>query len=193
MTKTNKARLTLLLALAFWGSPSQGQREQKATQREQSSFSMEQEIVPIEKPVELPERAVQAPEKDADVSSCMENANVHPGQLPSSWFVGSLVHLDGPGEIAFVVLRSPLKATEPMHPAPNACFLGPYTAKFWVLRVTGGNYELALTVQTHGLEVLEAKWKGYRDIRTTASSLNGSTSTLYEFDGQRYKVSGEKS
>jgi len=186
-TMRHKSRLGLLLAVTMYGATGHTQQGEKPLQREQSSFSMEQEIVPIEKPVTLPGGALQALEKDTDVSSCMENANVSSGQLPSSWFVGSQIHLEGPGEMDLIVLPRNLGATQSMHPAPNACFFGPYTAKFWVLRMTREGYELALSVHTHGLGVLKTRWKGYRDIETAISSLNGSTTTLYRFDGQHYK------
>ena len=182
----DKACLLLLLALTLSGTATQTSQSQGARSREQSSFSMETEMVPIEKPVSLPEGALRVLEKDAGVASCMQNETVSPGQLPSSWFVGSQIHLDGPDETDLIVLPGPLEAPQPMHPAPNACFFGAYTAKFWVLRLTGEGYKLVLKVDAHGLGVLKTKRNGYRDIETTVSSLNGSTTTLFRFNGQRY-------
>jgi hypothetical protein len=187
-----RACLIPLLALAACGAVGQSRQGEKTRQREQLDFSMETEIVPIERPVSLPEGALRLLEKEADVSSCMVNAKLSPGQLPASWFVGSQVHLDGPDEMDLIVLPSPLEATQPMHPAPNACFFGPYTAKFWVLRMTRNGYELALTVHTHGLGVLKSGWKGHRDIETGISTLNGTTTTLFRFDGKQYKLHNEK-
>lgn len=187
-----RACFILLLALSLCGVAGQSQQGDKTRQPEQLDFSMETEIVPIEKPVTLPEGALRLLEKEADVSSCMKDANLSPSQLPTSWFVGSKIHLDGPDEMDLIVLPSDLEATQPKHPAPNACFFGPYTAKFWVLRMTRNGYELALTVHTHSLGVLKTGWKGHRDIETTVSTLNGTTTTLFRFDGKQYKLHNEK-
>ena len=192
IVQKRRACLTLVLALAVCGAAGQSQQDEKTRQREQLDFSMETEIVPVEKPVTLPEAALRLLEKEADVSSCMENANVSPGQLSSSWFVGSEIHLGGPDEIDLIVLPSELKPTQPMHRPPNACFFGPYTAKFWVLRMTRNGYELALAVHAHDLGALKTRWNGHRDIETTVSTLNGSTTTLFRFDGKQYKIHSEK-
>jgi len=177
-------QLLLLFAVSMYEMAAQVPGAEMTRQREQLSFSMEQEIVPIVKPATLPEGALRALEKDADIVFCMKNENLSPSQLPSSWFVGSQIHLDGPDEIDLIVLPN-LTA--------NTCFVGPYTAKFWVLRMTGKGYELALSVHTHGLEVLKSSWKGYRDIETTVSTLNGTTTTLFRFDGKQYASQSQSS
>jgi hypothetical protein len=181
-SSTARLRFLLLFAVSVYEMAAQVPVAEMTRQREQSSFSMEQEIVPIVKPATLSEGALRALEKDADIASCMENENLSPGQLPFSWFIGSQIHLDGPDEIDLIVLPN-LTA--------NTCFVGPYTAKFWVLRMTRKGYELALSVHTHGMEVLKRSWKGYRDIETTVSTLHGTTTTLFRFDGKQYALQSQ--
>ncbi len=74
-----------------------------------------------------------------------------------------------------------------MKPAPNACFIGPYTSKWWVLRKTRDGYKIALSVDAHDLEVRKTTRNGYRDILASISTLQGTTATLYRFDGKKYK------
>jgi hypothetical protein len=187
----DQALLILMLVLTVFGAASPAQQGEKTREREQLDFSMEQEIVPIQQPVTLSKGALKVLEKEADVSSCMENAKLSAGQLPNSWFVGSQVHLDGPDEIDLIVLPSQLKATQPMHPVPNACFFGPYTTKFWVLRMSMKGFELVLSVNAHDLGVRKTSWERHRDIEASVSSLNGTTTSIFRFDGQQYRLQKE--
>ena len=184
--------VSLLLCVVLVGFAQVRQANPKEN-HEQHDFSIEQEIVPIERPVGLPESALQALQEDSAVISCLADQNVKNDRVPSSWFVASEVHLAGPDEIDLIVLPAPLKASGPMHPAPNACFMGPYTGKFWVLRQAQKGYEIVLRDDAHDLGVRRTKWKGYRDIDTSLRTLNGTTIRLFRFDGKQYKLHSEKS
>jgi hypothetical protein len=160
-------------------------------QNEQRSFSVEQELVPIEKPSHLPKEALRVLAKEAGVASCLENENLSIDQLPSSWFVASVIHLDGPNEIDFVIL--PNLGSEPQHhPGPAACFLGANTGQFWIIRKTRTGYELALTFFAHGLGILDSRSNGLRDIEAGTDSVHGQTTTLFKFNGEQYKLYSEK-
>ena len=183
-----KRQLAVLFASGVLALACQAQQSVRTGEPEQGDFSMETEIVPIKKPVDLPRSALKALAHDSIVSSCLASQNLPSDQLPAFWFVASEIHLNGPEEADLIVLPSDLKAPEPMHPAPNACFVGPYTVNFWVLRMTQGGCEVALSVHTHDLGVRKTRSKGYRDIETSISNLNGSTTTLFRFDGKHYKA-----
>lgn len=131
-----KERLVPLLLIGVFFTCSQARQDAKKQHHEQTEFSMEREILPIEKPVTLSEDALRALRKDPAVSSCLESENLPNDRLPVSWFVASEIHLTRPNQPDLIVLPAELKAPAPMQPAPNACFLGPYTCKWWVLRKT---------------------------------------------------------
>jgi len=163
----------------------------KHRQSEQSDFSVEQELVPVEKPSHLSQEALQVLAKEAGVASCLKNEGLSSDQLPSSWFVASQIHLDGPNEVDFVVL--PNLASEPQrHPGPAACFLGASTGQFWIIRKTCTGYELALTLFAHGLGILDSRSNGLRDIEAGTVSVHAETTTLFKFTGKQYKLYSEK-
>ena len=124
----------LLLLLLLFAVALGAQERRGAPENEQRNFSMEQEIVPIRVPAILPEGALLALASDRSVSSCLHKQNSSPTHPPATWFVASEIHLYAPDEIDLIVLPAILKAQRSMSPAPNACFIGPYTSRFWVLR-----------------------------------------------------------
>ena len=79
-----------------------------------------------------------------------------------------------------------------MKPAPNACFVGPYTTKWWILRKVAEDYEVILSVDAHDIEVTKTKSRGYRDIEAGITSMQGTTTTRYRFDGKHYQRFREK-
>lgn len=164
---------------------------EKGEQKEQSSFSVEQDIVPIEKPSHLPQEALQVLAEEAGVASCLENEGLSSDKLPSSWFIVSEIHLDGPNEVDLAVL--PNLASEPQHhPGPAACFLGANTGQFWIIRKTPSGYRLVLSLFTHGLTVLGSRSNLLRDIEAVTISLHGATTSLFKFNGKQYKLYSEK-
>jgi len=183
-----KELLTPLLMVGVLVVFARAQQRERAQHQQQTEFSMEQEIVPIKKALTPPEAALRTLERQPAVSSCLESENSSNGQLPASWFVASEIHLAGPDESDLIVLPAELKAPVPMRPAPNACFIGPYTSKFWVLRKMGEGYQVVLSVDAHDVKLRPTRWRGYRDIETSISNLRGTTTTLYRFDGDKYRL-----
>lgn len=177
----------LLLLLLLFAVALGAQERRGAPENEQRNFSMEQEIVPIRVPAILPEGALLALASDRSVSSCLHKQNSSPTHPPATWFVASEIHLYAPDEIDLIVLPAILKAQRSMSPAPNACFIGPYTSRFWVLRETAKGYDLVLAVDAHDLSVLRSKWKGHYEIETSVSTLHGTKPMVFRFDGRLYR------
>jgi hypothetical protein len=147
--------------------------------------------VPIEKPSHLPQKALQELAKEVGVASCLENEGVSSDKLPSSWFIVSEIHLDGPNEVDLLVL--PNLASEPQHhPGPAACFLGANTGQFWIIRKTPLGYRLVLSLFTHALTVLDSRSNLLRDIEAVTVSVHGETTSLFKFNGEQYKLYSEK-
>jgi len=166
--------------------PSQGRQKREGTQEQQSDFSMELEIAPIRKPLKLPTSALLPLSKDASVSSCTADENLPNGRALLSWFVASEIDLGKSGQPDLIVLPAEMSAPAPTGPASNACFFGPYTTTFWVLRKTGGSYDVILRVNAHDLEVRWTRHNGLRDIEASVSNMRGSGTTIYRFNGQKY-------
>lgn len=167
-------------------------REGKSHVRpEQTEFSMETEIVPVARPTDLPQAALQALSSDSAVSSCLGGQGSPHEMPPASWFVASEIHLARADEFDLIVLPAPLSGAE-MKPAPNACFVGPYTTKWWILRKVAEDYEVILSVDAHDIEVTKTKSRGYRDIEAGITSMQGTTTTRYRFDGKHYQRFREK-
>ena len=165
--------------------------EEKRGQNEQSGFSVEQELVPVEKPSRLPQEALRVLAKEVGVASCLENEGVSSEQLPSSWFIASEIHLDGPNELDLVVL--PNLASEPQrHPGPALCFLGANTGQFWIIRKMPSGYQLVLSLFTHALTVLDSRSNRLRDIEAVTVSVDGETTSLFKFNGEQYELYSEK-
>jgi len=157
---------------------------------EQTAFSMEQEIVPVARPTNLSQAALRALAKDSAVSSCLGVENSSRDLPPASWFVASEIHLARADMTDLIVL--PVEPPSGMKPAPNACFLGPYTTKWWILRKVAEGYEVILTVDAHDIQVIRTKSNGYRDIEAGISSMQETTVRLYRFDRNCYKLYSER-
>jgi hypothetical protein len=188
----DKHQFVVLLAVGMLLSFPRAQKGESNDHHEQREFSMEQQVVPIAKPIVLPDTAFRALEKDPAVSSCLGNENPSRGGAPVSWFVASEIHLAGGDKPDLIVLPAEMKASAPMQPVPNACFLGPYTSKWWVLRRTPDGYDVVLCVDAHDVQVRQTRSNGYLDIEAAIASLQGTTTTLYKFDGKQYKRYTEK-
>lgn len=185
-----KVLLALLISCLITMSVDLTSKEKRG-QNEQSGFSVEQELVPIEKPSHLPQEALQVLAKEVGVASCLENEGVSSDQLPSSWFIVSEIHLDGPNEVDLVVL--PNLASKPQqHPGPAVCFLGANTGQFWIIRKTPSGYQLVLSLFTDALTVLDSRSKRLRDIEAVTVSVHGETTSLFKFNGEQYKLYSEK-
>jgi hypothetical protein len=68
----------------------------------------------------------------------------------------------------------------------NPRLLGANVGPFWVFRNTGKNYKLVVTTSALGLEILEEKTKGYRDIRASQATAKELLTTTFKYDGTAY-------
>jgi hypothetical protein len=162
--------------------------------QEQSVFNEELEIDPIQRPAHLTKAAISALSKDERVVSCLENEGLRPEQLPANWFIASEIRLDGKGGHDLIVLPGDrLPETPPGEPSQNVCLVGANTAQFWVLRKTRVGFTIVLSQIAHGLDVLQTKTNGLRDIRLNAV-VGGYGDTIdYTFDGRSYEIAERSS
>lgn len=159
------------------------------TSVEQSQFSMEGPRVT--RPTRIPDGILQILRKNEYVLSCFEflrRENDAPNEVPSSWFIGSRIHLDGPNEIDFVVQPRDLNES----PSANRCLYGARVVPFWVFRKVPKGFDLVLQVHEHDLMVLNTRSNGYRDIETWSSTAITQTTLIYKFDGNQYRLASKK-
>jgi hypothetical protein len=154
------------------------QRSENTRQREQRHFSTEQQIVPLDKPVAVSEDVARAL-RDDDIlvrasRSCLK-AGETARDIPSSWFVASEVHLDGPDETDLVVL--------PQKQCMNGANVGP----FWLVRRSATAPRILLSTGGHDLEIIDSRRNGYRDIRSSAFTATMVSTTIFRYDGETYK------
>jgi hypothetical protein len=151
---------------------------------EQSSFAVEE--IPdeprIKHPIPVPDAVVEVLKSDDGVKSCLKDNPLAPGQLMSSWFIGSVIHLDGPKEADLVVVPS-------FHGQESMCFQTPAGfGLFWVFRQNGAGYDLVLRSWAGGLRILTSETNGYRNVRTDSMGQAGRvlTNVVFQFNGNRY-------
>lgn len=153
-------------------SPSPQVEQHQKKVREQSSFGAEEEI---EDPISVPADVLRILRRDERNQTCL-NEGQPEDAISASWFVASEIDIDG-NESADLVVK-----------ASNPCLFGANIDPFWIFRNTPRGYEHVLSVSTLGLDVLNAKTNGYRDVRTTAATANEVIITIYKFDGRKYKA-----
>lgn len=70
----------------------------------------------------------------------------------------------------------------------NPCLGGANIDPFWIFYWTPVGYKLGLKVDTHNLDVLRTKTKGYSDIRSVRVTATELLITIFRFDGSLYGV-----
>lgn len=186
----------LLVLAAVPGSGVAGQETAKDQQSEQTSFGAEAapgEVL-IKKPVQVPDAALQVL-RDTLVRgtlNCIKNRDgLTAEQVPASWFVGSEIHLSGPGETDLVV--QPADMTRESPPPYNTCLFGAHVVPFWVIRENpSGRYSLLLETYAVGLDVLDSRTNGYRDIQTEDTTAVTYTTILYQMAVAQYQLAEKK-
>lgn len=164
----------LMLSISFNAVPQSTQ----TLGLEQTEFSAEDEAV--KKPAEIPIDVLALLRQDERVKNELEDGKIPPGEMPTSWFSASAIHLSGPGEPDFIVAaEGPLR--------------GANLEDFWVFCHTEHGYRLALNAPAHDLVVLETYWNGYRKIVLSSQTANVLTSVFFRWDGKRYVEFQEKS
>ena len=142
-------------------------------QVEQVQFSAEDEQV--KRPVPLPAAVKAVLSTDAGVKQILEFENIPADKMPSTWFLTSEVHLNGPEEQDLVVIaRGPLS--------------GANVTTYWLFRPRGGQYEMILSAApAHTLIVSDTLSNGYRDVRLLSSTADHAFELLCKFDGKTYQ------
>lgn len=72
--------------------------------------------------------------------------------------------------------------------AEEACLWGANVGPYWVFRNQPQGYELALQAHALCLEVLPARARGYRHLRTAAATAVSQITVAYTWDGRRYRA-----
>ena len=157
------------------------------SQQQQSSFGTEEAPGEplVERPVPIPDAVMRSLEMDNDVKGCLSYNPLAPGQLQSSWFSASEIHLNGALERDLVILPS-----NSTHEPNYECF---HSASgigwFWIYRRIGERYQLVLKAAGNGLEILKTRANGCRKIQTASNSQAGRyvTTVTFCFDGKLYR------
>jgi hypothetical protein len=144
----------------------------KHFEREQLQFGAE---VAVKRPVEVPQDVLSILREDKRNQTCLKEGE-SPASIPSSWFVGSRVHLKGDGDPDLVVS------------ARNSCLFGANLVPFWIFRNTPHGYDLILSISALGLDILETRTRGYRDIRASAATATTTQTIIFKFGGDEYRV-----
>lgn len=161
-----------------------GQAQVLRSEDEQSTFAVE-EIAGeprVTHPVAVPEKVLEVLQRDQAVKSCLKDNPLAPDQSLSSWFVASVIHLDGPTEADLIVLPS-------FHGQESMCFQTPSgIGLFWLFMQNGQRYELVLKTWGSGLQILKSEVNGHRNIQTGTLGQAGRvlTNTVFGFDGIHY-------
>lgn len=184
--------MKILLAASFlfvFVLPSQAQVSVLSSENEQSRFTVEE--IPgesrVRHPIPVPDGALEKLQTDGTVKSCLKDNPLEPGKSLSSWFVASLIHLNGPKEADLVVVPS-FQGQESM------CFQSPAgIGLFWIFRKHGERYELVLSTWGGGLEILTTKTNSYRNVMTGTLGQAGRnlTNITFHFTGTRYVANKE--
>jgi hypothetical protein len=148
----------------------------------------------VENPVEVPAGALQVLRDTLSRGplNCIKGHGTTPDQVPASWFVGSVIHLDGPEEVDLIVQPNIPKMIARELPLAASCLLGANVSPFWVLRSIGGRYSLLLETYVLTLGVLDSRTNAYRDIQTISSTAVTRTTFLYKMDVAQYQLAEKK-
>lgn len=175
-----------LFLFVVFALPLQAQTSNKAAEREQSTFGGEE--VPgipfIKRPVPVPADVLKILKQDDTVKGCLRDNEPTPDKPFSFWFLASSVHLDGPSENDLVVLPNP-----GWQPGYGCWYSASGIQWFWIFGKTSERYKLILTTPGNGIEILQTKHAGHKDIRsgTIGSAGRYLTTVLYRFNGNKYQ------
>jgi hypothetical protein len=165
-----------LLTIGMFETVAEAQRRKNSRVRGQSEFSAED--TSVRRPVSLPKDALEILRKE--VLQYGKDEDQTPDELATESFLASEIHLDGPNEIALIVMG-------------EGRLRGANVISFWVFRKSPQGYELILDVAAHDLTVKRTRWKGYRIIETAKLTSSIGTIATFRFDGKRYRLYKTKS
>jgi hypothetical protein len=160
-----KLRISIAVALMLWLIPGVCK---PSTQQQQTTFGLEGPRPA--RPVEVPDAVLNLLKQDDHVARCGPDAVV-----AKKWFTASEINLDADNSRDLVVLPV------------EGCLFGANIGPFWVFRQTTEGYELALVVDALGIEFLNTRSSGFRDI--PAYSQNSNRGADHHFQVQRSRLS----
>lgn len=151
-----------------------GQNSSK-TANSQTVFQLEEKFT---HPSPLPASVLARLQADSSNQQLFENCPTRGSQhvIPSGWFLAAQVDLRR-GDSAGLVVR-----------ADNGCLWGANIGPFWVFRHTDIGYELVLDASALGLELLDTRTNGYRDILLNSAYRGEVHSTVFKFIDGRYRA-----
>lgn len=179
MTKASNPWLVVCLMLVLGGSPSTLSTERQ----QQTDFNVNASTSEplVKKSIPVPDAVLQILREDDTVRACMKDNAIPAGGSLASWFVGSEIHLSGPTEADLVVLPvAERNAYRCFHSAEGIGW-------FWIFRPIGQHYEMLLKASGLGLQVLETRHHGYRDIRTGGQVGKFGTEVIFRLIEGRYQ------
>lgn len=170
---TNPAVMGLLVSTFMAVIVTTAQTPKIPLPQEQSHFELEQDLAA---PVALPDNVLEMLRRDPIVlaSRCVE-----PGQpseqISASFFEASRLHLHSSHQADLIV--------KPKNPCLSGANIGP----FWIFRHISDRYKLILSVSALGLEILNSRSHGYRDLLAGAVIAGKVVNVTYKFDGNTYQ------
>ncbi len=164
-----KAGVTFVNILLLFSAGSGACKQAQSSERQH--FSAEGDIT--KEPVSVPKSVLTILAKDKHVQGLLEDENIQPEKIPSSWFLAGTVHLSSHPKTDLVVMGvGPLR--------------GANVVTFWVFCATVHGYELVLTAPAHDLIVKNTRWKGHYEITLMSATAKEVFTVWYRFDGKRY-------
>jgi hypothetical protein len=172
MTRGN---FILLLSIVVAPLPAARGQNPSETANQQTLFQLEEKFT---HPSPLPVSVLETLQTDASNQRLFESCPTRGSQhaIPSNWFIAAEVDLKH-SESSGLVVR-----------AENGCLCGANTGPFWVFRHANLGYELVLDASALGLELLDTRTNGYRDIRLSNASGGSVHSKVLKFDGGNYRA-----
>jgi len=157
----------LATALLFMHSPFSVVASSNARQQ-QTKFGME--TPRPERPVHVPDTVLAILKEDQRLERCGPEVVV-----TKEWFTASEIDLNGDSLMDLVVV--PIEG----------CLVGANVGPFWVFRKALKSYQLALAVDALGIEILETKSSGTRDIAIYSATATEGLTTIFKFNGATYQ------
>ncbi len=167
----NRAML-VIMTVGLFAVACAAQSVKRAGVKEQSRFSAEDDTV--NRPVDVPEGVLQILRRDERVRLYLEAEEKSPEELTTASFLASQIHLDGVDEVDLIVIGEDR-------------LRGANVVVFWIFRKSPQGYKLILKVAAHDLEVLNTRWKRFRNIRIFSLTAGTISTVVFRFDGKKYQ------
>ncbi len=146
-------------------------QQRKRNTREQTKFSAEDAI---QRPVDVPIDILKLLRNDERNQTCLIKGQLKE-DMPASWFVASEIRLSNGRSSDLIVT------------ATNPCLNGANVVPFWVFRKVSDRHTLVLSTTAFALEILNTRSKNYRNMRLTSLTATMEHTTIYKFDGNKYR------